>query len=94
MRKEMIISSKGQVTLPFDLRQSMGLKPGDELVWTLLGDRVLVVPKSSDFNNLAGILGTPPKGMATLEEIEETVLDAGGRAAAAPVLRDKKSQAA
>lgn len=75
------ISSKGQVTLPRELREKLSLKAGDELVFTLIGDQCLVTPKNIDFNDLAGFLGTPPKGRATLEEIDETVTRAAGAAA-------------
>jgi len=37
--------------------------------------------KNIDFNDLAGFLGAPPKGRATLEEIDETVTRAAGAAA-------------
>jgi AbrB family looped-hinge helix DNA binding protein len=94
MQKYLTLSSKGQVTLPKDLRDAMGLKAGDELVYTLVGDNFLVTPKSIDFNDLAGFLGTPPNGAATLDEIDETVLRAGGSAAAEPLRRSQKSKAA
>ncbi len=81
MATEARISSKGQVTLPRELREKLSLKAGDELVFTLIGDQCLVTPKNIDFNDLAGFLGAPPKGRATLEEIDETVTRAAGAAA-------------
>ena len=43
--------------------------------------QIIMTPKSIDFNDLAGFLGDPPNGPATLEEIDATVRVAGGRAA-------------
>ncbi len=94
MQKYLTLSAKGQVTLPKELRDAMGLKAGDELVYTLVGDNFLVTPKSIDFNDLAGFLGAPPNGPATLDEIGEKVVHAGGRAAAEPLRRSQKSNAA
>ncbi len=88
MAKEMRISAKGQITLPREVERSLALKPGDELVCTSLGDRLLVTPKNVDFNDLAGFLGKPPSGGASLEQIDATVVREGGAAAAEP-LRNK-----
>jgi AbrB family looped-hinge helix DNA binding protein len=94
MQKYLTLSAKGQVTLPKELRDAMGLKAGDELVYTLVGDNFLVTPKSIDFNDLAGLLGAPPNGPATLDEIDDTVVRAGGNAAAEPLRRSQKRDAA
>ncbi|MCV3238752.1 AbrB/MazE/SpoVT family DNA-binding domain-containing protein [Mesorhizobium sp. ZC-5] len=94
MPKLLKISSKGQVTLPRELRTALSLKTGDELVYTLVGDRFLVTPKNVDFNDLAGFLGAPPKGRATLGQIDETVAREGGAAAAEPLRRTTKRTAA
>jgi AbrB family looped-hinge helix DNA binding protein len=85
MTKWMRISAKGQVTLPRELRESLSLKPGDELVYTILGDRMLVTPKNVDFNDLAGFLDAPPNGGASLQQIDETIIKEGGASAAVPL---------
>lgn len=36
------ITSKGQVTIPVEVRRELGLHPGDELVFQLQGDELLV----------------------------------------------------
>ncbi len=80
MRKMMSMSSKGQITLPLEVRESLGLIPGDTVVFTVLDGGVHLTPKSIDFNELAGLLGKPPAGTATLEEIDESVASAAGQA--------------
>jgi len=75
---EVVVSSKGQVTLPKDMREALDLRPGDQLVYSIIDGEVVLTPKNIDFNDLAGLLGKPPKGRATLEEIDETVSKAAG----------------
>ena len=94
MGKFLTMSSKGQITLPKEMREQLGLKAGDELVFSIIGRDVLITPKSVDFNDLAGFLGDPPNGPATLDEIDETVVAEGGKAAAEPMRRTAKSNAA
>lgn len=94
MGKMITVSSKGQITLPKEMRERLGLKAGDELVFSVVGKDILLTPKSVDFNDLAGFLGDPPNGTATLEEIDNAVVRAGGKAASAPVGRAIKSDAA
>lgn len=94
MQNYLTLSPKGQITLPKDLRDSLGLRGGDTLVYTIVGENIVVTPKSIDFNDLAGFLGAPPNGPASLEEIDATVMRSGGRAAAEPLVRGTKSNAA
>ena len=81
MRHELVLSPKSQVTLPKELREQLGLKPGDTIVWTIGGDVVIMTPKSIDFNDLLGFMGAPPAGPATLEEIDSAIAEAAGRQA-------------
>lgn len=75
---ELTLSSKGQVTLPKEMREALNLRPGDQIVYSIIDGEVVLTPKNVDFNDLAGLLGKPPRGRATLEEIDEAVLKAGG----------------
>ncbi|MEZ5812459.1 MAG: AbrB/MazE/SpoVT family DNA-binding domain-containing protein [Rhizobiaceae bacterium] len=84
MRHELVLSAKGQVTLPKELRERLGLLPGDAVVWTIIDQGVIITPKSIDFNDLRGFLGAPPNGPASLEDIDRTIAEAGGRQAAQP----------
>lgn len=93
MRHELVMSAKGQVTLPKEMRESLGLKPGDAVVWTVIGQGIVITPKSIDFNELRGILGAPPNGSATLEEIDRTIAEAAGRQALPPRGRGKEKAA-
>jgi len=74
------ITSKGQMTLPKHIRDELQIQPGDQCyVWVRGGD-IVVMPKNKNFNDLAGLLGKPPKGAgSSLEEIDRAVEDAVGR---------------
>jgi antitoxin PrlF len=75
---DVTLSAKGQVTLPKDLREELNLKPGDQLLFSIIDGQVVVTPKNVDFNDLAGLLGKAPNGPATIEEIDAAVAQAAG----------------
>lgn len=93
MRHELVVSAKGQVTLPKEMRENLGLKPGDAVVWTISGQGIIITAKSIDFNDLRGVLGVPPNGPATLEEIDRTIAEAAGRHALPPGGRGREKAA-
>jgi antitoxin PrlF len=74
------ITSKGQMTLPKQIRDELQIQPGDQCyVWVRGGD-IVVMPKNKSFKDLAGLLGKPPRGAgSTLEEIDEAVGQAVAR---------------
>ncbi len=75
---EATLSPKGQVTIPKEMRQALNLRPGDQLVYSIVDGDIIVTPKNIDFKDLAGLLGTPPNGPASLEEIDAAVAAAAG----------------
>jgi antitoxin PrlF len=75
---EATLSPKGQVTIPKEMRQALNLRPGDQLVYSIVDGDIIVTPKNIDFKDLAGLLGTPPNGPASLEEINAAVAAAAG----------------
>ncbi len=78
MRGELILSPKGQVTFPKEMREALGLEPGDQLVFSIIDGELVITPKSINFNDLAGLLGTPPNGSASLDDIDAAVTEAAG----------------
>ncbi|MBU4530772.1 MAG: AbrB/MazE/SpoVT family DNA-binding domain-containing protein [Hoeflea sp.] len=93
MRKEIVLSEKGQITLPKDIRDAVGLKPNDKVMFTVDDGRLILTPKTLSFSDLAGFLGSPPNGPATLDEIEETIASAASETALKP-RKTSKGQAA
>ena len=75
---EVTLSPKGQVTIPKELRDLLGLRPGDQVIYSVIDNEIVITPKNIDLKDLAGLLGTPPNGPATLEQIDTAVAEAAG----------------
>ncbi len=57
MSTESTVTSKGQTTIPKDIRESLGVKPGDRMTFTLMPDgTVLLRVKNKSVMSLAGSL--------------------------------------
>jgi len=59
------ISSKGQVTVPQEIRNRLGLATGDRVDFVIEGDRTVIRPSRSEenpFEKYRGILGPFPGG--------------------------------
>jgi AbrB family looped-hinge helix DNA binding protein len=57
MGSESTLTSKGQTTIPKPIRDSLGLKTGDRMTFTLLPDGVVLLRvKNKHMADLAGIL--------------------------------------
>jgi AbrB family looped-hinge helix DNA binding protein len=60
-----VIGSKGQVTVPQEIRMRLGLKEGDRLEFVIEGDSTVIRPArvtENQFEKYAGVLGTFPGG--------------------------------
>jgi AbrB family looped-hinge helix DNA binding protein len=75
MQREAKITSKGQITVPREVRHALGVKPGDKIVFERNGDEVVVRParKESVFEKYRGIgnPGLPSGRKAILKMIAE-----------------------
>jgi len=70
MTEATTLTAKGQVTVPKEIRQSMGLKPGDKITFSLLSDGTLVVrPKLRRVTDLAGLLHQPGRKPVPLQDM-------------------------
>lgn len=70
------ITSKGQITLPKEVRERHNLKPGDVVEFVERNGETVVKARNLRAIDLIGILGPPPNGPKTLEEIEEAIAGA------------------
>ncbi len=52
------ITSKGQVTVPKAVREALGIREGDEVVFRVDGNRA-VLARTADFLELAGTFSVP-----------------------------------
>lgn len=88
------MTSKGQLTLPKAVREELALEAGDRLLLTVVDGRLVGIPQNVDFANLAGMLGDPPGGPATLAEIDAAIGDAVAEHAAGRRMIEGKDAAA
>ncbi|OGA35319.1 MAG: AbrB family transcriptional regulator [Betaproteobacteria bacterium RIFCSPLOWO2_12_FULL_64_23] len=57
MPTDATLRSKGQTTIPKEIRDNLGMKPGDRMTFTLMPDATVVMRvKNKSVNKLAGIL--------------------------------------
>lgn len=70
---EATITSKGQVTIPQEVRDRLRLRSGQKVRFAIEDEnRAVITPASPRLSDLAGILGKP-KRTATLEEMDEAI---------------------
>ncbi len=65
MNKSSTISSKGQITVPQEIRERLGLAPGDRVEFVVEKDRTVIRPARSEvnpFEKYIGVLGPFPGG--------------------------------
>jgi AbrB family looped-hinge helix DNA binding protein len=76
MQREVVMSepttltSKGQVTVPREIRERLGLKSGDKMAFTMLSDGTVVMrPKTRRLADLAGSLTRPGQPKVSVAEM-------------------------
>lgn len=69
------ITSKGQTTIPKEIRDRLGLHPGDKIDFVIDADGQLVVkPRTVHVRDLFGILKPKDGRVATLEDMERAII--------------------
>ncbi len=64
------ISSTGQVTVPREVRERLGLQAGDKIAWSMLGNGTIVLrPKTRRLADLVGILTQPGQPGVSADEM-------------------------
>lgn len=73
------VTSKGQVTIPIDVRRTMGLTAGDRLEFRVRADGIAeLIPTHGDARALFGILKPKVRGV-TVEQMNEAIRRRGAR---------------
>jgi AbrB family looped-hinge helix DNA binding protein len=72
------LTSKGQTTVPKEVRDFLGLEEGAQVEWTIDDDGKATVRPRKKLRavDLAGMLGPSPVGPVTVEEMNEAIGDA------------------
>ncbi|HET6315570.1 MAG TPA: AbrB/MazE/SpoVT family DNA-binding domain-containing protein [Chloroflexota bacterium] len=64
------MTTKGQVTVPREIRDRLGLKSGDKMAFTMLSDGTVVMrPKTRRLAELAGSLTRPGQPKVAIEDM-------------------------
>jgi len=67
------ITSKGQTTIPGEIRRHLNLKPGDRVEYVVEGDgKVVLLPAIVDVSALKGMLAPAPRKLS-LDEIDTVI---------------------
>jgi AbrB family looped-hinge helix DNA binding protein len=57
MTADATLTSKGQTTIPKEIRDELGMKPGDRMTFTLMPDATVIIRvKNKNISDLAGAL--------------------------------------
>jgi AbrB family looped-hinge helix DNA binding protein len=71
------LTSKGQITIPKEVRDQLHLKTGSRLEFVVdPSGRVILEPLNSDFRTLRGMIRSKRKRLVSIEEMNEAI--AGG----------------
>ena len=74
-----VLTSKGQTTIPKDVRQHLGLNAGDRIEFVLTEDNtVLLKPATRAVTDLKGFLPKPPKPVS-LDAMQAAIRKRAGR---------------
>ncbi|MGH7778307.1 MAG: AbrB/MazE/SpoVT family DNA-binding domain-containing protein [Candidatus Binataceae bacterium] len=71
------LTSKGQTTIPQEIRKRLKLRPGDRILYRVARDgQVILTPrKKGDIKRLYGLLA-PAKRRVTVEEMNDSIAEA------------------
>ena len=84
------MTSKGQITIPSEVRDALNLQPGTRFYVAARNGQVVAIPKNRKLMDFAGILGKAPGGVnLAVDEMGDVV----GDAAAEDDLRISRSAA-
>ncbi len=66
------VTSKGQTTIPKEIRDRLGIKPGDTVAFVVKGETAVIVPIRGTLRDLRGSI-RPRKVPEDLEEVRKEV---------------------
>lgn len=75
MFSDSTITSKGQTTVPKEVRKNLHLRSGSRLVWIKKSDTEYIVSTTVPLMSLQGMLQSPLKKPATIEEMNAAIAE-------------------
>jgi len=70
------LTSKGQVTIPVDVRKRLGLHPGDRVAFIMVGDEVRLVRRENRIEAAFGIC--KPKTSVSVDDMARIIKHRAG----------------
>jgi len=67
------LTSKGQITIPGEVRAALGLSRGDRVVFERLRDGYLMTPSRRGVDRLAGFFGPYEGDPVTVEQMDRDI---------------------
>lgn len=67
------VTSKGQTTIPKEIRDRLGLGQGTRIEWRIENGAAIVRPRKIRAADLAGVLHRPGMKPVTVEEMDEAI---------------------
>ena len=71
------VTTKGQITIPADVRRRLGLQPGDRVVFVEMEGGFAIKPAIDDVRSLKGLLRRPAKPVS-ISEMNTVIRARGG----------------
>ena len=68
-----VVGPKGQVVIPKDVREHLGIRPGSEIVFRVKGQETIVKPSESPSEFVQGYVSVLPKKMKHMVKLEEII---------------------
>ena len=70
------VTAKGQTTIPLEVREHLGIVPGDRVRYVINGERVEVFPRNKPASAIFGLLEEYAIPGTTLDDYKAAVADA------------------
>jgi antitoxin PrlF len=70
------MTSKGQTTVPAEIRELLRLKPGDRIRYVVQNGKVSLKAKNKRLSDLAGILHRPDMAPMSFQDMDEAIGEA------------------
>jgi AbrB family looped-hinge helix DNA binding protein len=67
------VTRKGQITIPVEIREKLGIQEGDRIVFKLRGDRIEARVATELISSLRGVAGRASRGEQTTRSMAETI---------------------
>lgn len=72
------VTTKGQITIPKDIRDALHLESGDRISFILEDGRVVFIPATKDIRTLKGRV-PKPKRSVSLDDMQAAIRSRGGK---------------